>query len=144
MKVVIALLLSLFLLAPNGALAGSGGNGNGNGDGNGIGHGNGHANGNGNGNALGHDKDDADTPVSPLAPGVDDQNAALTALQSGAALPLSQIIPLALLRWGGRVIDAMLVRDGGALLYQLTIINDQGVSRRVFCDARSGNPIDNP
>lgn len=147
MKVVIALLLSLLLLAPTGALAGGNGNGNGNGSGNGQSNanngngnnGNGNSGNNGNGNAYGQDKSGGS--ALPLAPGVDDQNAALTALQSGAALPLSQIIPLAYSHWGGKIIDATLVRRQGVLLYELTIISDQGVSSRVYCDARTGNPV---
>ncbi len=142
MKVAIALLLSLLLLAPTGAVAGGSGNGNGNGNGNGQSNGNsgnGAAN-NGHGGGSGEGRESIDSS-SPLAPGVDDQNAALMALQSGAALPLSQIIPLASRQWGGKVIDATLVRAQDVLLYRLTIIDDQGVSRRVYCDARSGNPV---
>jgi hypothetical protein len=143
MKVIFALLLSLVLLAPLNAFAAGGGNGNGNGNGNANGDGNGNgSNGNsGNGHAYGKDKGDDGSDSSAI---LDDQNAALAAVQSGAALPLSQIIALATRRWGGHVIDAALVLAQGTLLYQLTMISDQGVSRRVFCDARSGQPVDTP
>lgn len=69
-----------------------------------------------------------------------DQNGALKAVQSGAALPLNIIVELAQKQGAGRVIEARLVRNHGQLLYQLTMLSDDGVSRRAYYDARSGRP----
>jgi hypothetical protein len=125
-------------------------NGNGNAGGNGNGQGNGYAGGNGigangTGVAFGHDRGAATPPPSDegnAGGASSDQNIALHAVQSGAALPLDDIIPGARQRWGGRVIDATLIRIKGTLLYRLTMISDQGVSRRVYYDARSGTPVE--
>lgn len=79
---------------------------------------------------------------APDASHTSDQNGALKAVQSGAALPLSVIVDLAQKNWPGRVIDAKLVRFPAGLLYQLTILSDDGVSRRVYYDAHSARPAE--
>lgn len=103
------------------------------------GNGNGHSGGNGNGSANGGGGGGAN---SPDAFHTSDQNGALKAVQSGAALPLSVIVDLAQKNWPGRVIDAKLVRFPAGLLYQLTILSDDGVSRRVYYDAHSARPAE--
>lgn len=103
------------------------------------GNGDGHSGGNGNGNANG---DGGGGKNPPDAAGTSDQNGALRAVQSGAALPLSVIVDLAQKNWPGRVIDAKLVRFPAGLLYQLTILSDDGVSRRVYYDAHSARPAE--
>jgi len=70
-----------------------------------------------------------------------DQNIALDAVKAGLALPLIEIERRAIARWGGRILDARPYRVGNALLYRLTLISNQGVSRRVLVDARNGNPV---
>lgn len=61
----------------------------------------------------------------------------------GAARPvvnvsLNSIVARAELTSGGRAIDAKLIRVGKALVYQITVLTDQGVSRRLYYDAQSG------
>jgi uncharacterized membrane protein YkoI len=144
MKRLLVCLALIFALAPS--LAGAG-NGNGNAGGNGGGNGNayGHDNGNnGNGNpggaggggGAGPDDGSLLSPGGMITLGTD-QNQALDAFGSGA-LPLSDIADRAVARWGGRVIDAKLMKRGNALVYRLTVLSDAGVSRRVFYDARTG------
>ena len=127
---------------------GAGGNGNGNnGNGNGNGGSNGNAsNGESNGDsssANGKSNSPTSSVLSPegLVTSGADQNIALDAVNSGAALPLDQIEPAAVHDWGGRVIDAKLLRVRGTLVYQLTVISDSGVSRRVYYDAHTGASI---
>lgn len=76
--------------------------------------------------------------------GASDQDDALGAVQSGQALPLARITSIAEAKWGGRVIDAELLRARGALLYRLTILSDSGVSRRVYYQAATGQPVGKP
>jgi uncharacterized membrane protein YkoI len=114
----------------------------------------------GNGKAYGHERGNSgatsngDDPGSgETAPGVSvyspeglvtigaDQNIALSAVTSGEALPLDRIEPIAIRQWGGRLIDAHLIRVNGTLLYRLTMVSDAGVSRRVYYDARTGAPV---
>lgn len=143
MKRLLVCLPLLLLLSPSIGLAGKGnGNGGGNGNGNAYGHLKGN---NGNGSSQGQNDDNGgilpDTG-SVLSPGglvtvAPDQNQALDAVGSGA-LPLSEIADRAVARWGGRVIDAKLIKRGDALLYRLTLLSDGGVSRRVLYDARTG------
>ena len=157
MKIAPVLLLAASLLWTGEAIADPGNgpaqhdnNGNGPGSDNGQGNGPGAGppapggpadpgNGNGPGNGAGSIK----PPAGPLPGGPDstDQNNALEAVKSGQALPLGSIVPLAETKWGGRVIDAELVRVQGTLLYRLTMLDDNGVSRRVYYQARTGRPV---
>jgi len=137
MKRLLVCLLLIFALAPS--LAGAG-----NGKAGGIGNGNayGHDNGN-NAGGFGYDPGGGlANDGSVLSPGGmvtlgTDQNQALDAIGSGA-LALSELAGRAVAQWGGRVIDAKLMRRGGALVYRLTLLTDAGVSRRVLYDARTG------
>lgn len=158
MKIAPVLLLAASLLWTGEAIADPG-NGpaqhdnNGNGPGNNNGQGNGPGAGPappgggpadpGNGNGPGNGAGSIKAPAGPLPGGPDstDQNNALEAVKSGQALPLSSIVPLAETKWGGRVIDAELVRVQGTLLYRLTMLDDNGVSRRVYYQARTGRPV---
>ena len=120
---------------------GTGNNGNTNGN---AGSSSGNA-GDANGNANGQDQDKATdatvySPEGLITTGAD-QNIALDAVKSGDALPLDRIEPIALRQWGGRVIDAHLLKVRGTLLYKLTVISDVGVSRRVYYDARTGASV---
>jgi uncharacterized membrane protein YkoI len=158
MRPVLALLMIAALLGAGPALAGPGNgnsdhtkqenNGNANGAGNGEANGADKGNGNGNGavgGAADSVVDGAEAAVSGLG-STDgtadaDQNGALDAVKSGQALPLSEIIALAQRAWGGRVIDAKLVQARGNLLYRLTMLDDGGVSRRVYYQARTGQAV---
>lgn len=86
------------------------------------------------------DPDGVLSPEGELTIGTD-QNIALDAVKAGLALPLIEIERRAVARWGGRVLDARPYRIGSAMLYRLTLLSDQGVSRRVLVDAHNGNPI---
>jgi uncharacterized membrane protein YkoI len=96
------------------------------------------------------DDDDDDGPGPPPAadgpasgPGPSEQDGALEAVQLGLALPLAVILGRARRRIGGEVIDARLIRAGGALIYELKGLDPatQRV-RRYYYDARSGNRVE--
>ncbi len=71
-----------------------------------------------------------------------DQNAAQQAVEAKEALPLTRIMSIAQTRSaGGHVINARLVRIDGVLLYQLTMLDDDGRSWREYYYARTGNPV---
>ena len=128
--------------ADDGGGNGNGNNGNGNANG-GSNSNNGNGSSNGNGEPNGHDKS-PDTPTSTpdgLVTAGTDQNTALEAVKSGAALPLDRIEPTVMQQWGGRVIDARLLKIRGTLIYRLTIVSETGVSRRVYYDAKTGTSV---
>lgn len=159
-SIVLALLVALAFGAP--ALAAKGGNGNGNngngngnggsnsasedagnngnGNGNDNGNGNGNAGGNGNGNALGHDKlDDAlggDVTVVP-----NEQDTVQRAVEANRALPLDDITALVQDDTTGRILDVQLVRFRGVYLYDVTVLEQNGVLHKLYYNARSGRPV---
>jgi uncharacterized membrane protein YkoI len=144
MKAAPLLIALILTLASTAAEAG---NGNAYGHQKGQGSDNGNASngrGAGNGNAYGHDNAIPDAAVySPeglMTTGAD-QNIALEALTSGEALPLDQIEPVAMRQWGGRVIDAHLQKTNGTYLYRLTMVSDDGISRKVYYEARTGRSV---
>jgi hypothetical protein len=63
------------------------------------------------------------------------------AVQEHEALPLARIIAVAESRTTGHVINAKLLRIDGSLLYQLTLLDDTGLSWREYYLARTGNPV---
>jgi len=81
-----------------------------------------------------------DPPLTP-AQIADEQDNALDAVQSGRALPLSEISKGALARWGGRLIDVRLISAKGRLIYQLTLVSDGGTIARVLVDAKTATPL---
>lgn len=83
------------------------------------------------------------TPMSPegqLAIGAE-QNAARAAVDAGRALPLAEISARVTAVLGARLIDARLISTGGALVYRLVVLTSQGVSRRIYVDAQTGNTV---
>lgn len=70
-----------------------------------------------------------------------DQNVARDAVTSGDALPLSEITRSIEARFRARVIDARLLRARGRLVYQLTTVADDGVTQKLYVDARTGMPL---
>jgi uncharacterized membrane protein YkoI len=44
-------------------------------------------------------------------------------------------------QWGGRVIDAHLQKTNGTYLYRLTMVSDDGISRKVYYEARTGRSV---
>jgi len=168
MRHLASILMLVCLVLPSPAVAGNGngkgqqsqsdgngnGNANGNGNGNANGNGNGNANGGDNGNAHGHGErgDDSGsasgsgsevtTILSPEgAAAASDQNLALEAVQNGDALPLSEIVKRVRHLFAARVLDARVIARGPELVYRLTILTDQGVSRKVDIDAKAGVAI---
>lgn len=73
-----------------------------------------------------------------------DQNVALDAVRAGLALPLDHLLAVASGDWGGRIIDAKLLKSNRGFLYRLTVLTDAGVARRVFVDARTGRTLAAP
>ena len=110
---------------------------------NGGGNQNGNGNGNGNSNGNGSSSAGNSGAVDP-EPSTTDQNGALDAVKRGESLPLKEIVALAEAKWGGRAIDAELVKVRNRLLYRLTMLSDDGVSQRVYYDARSGRSAKSP
>jgi hypothetical protein len=70
-----------------------------------------------------------------------DQNVARDAVASGNALPLSEISRRIEAALQARVIDARLLRARGRLVYQLTTVADDGVTQKLYVDARTGLPL---
>lgn len=67
-----------------------------------------------------------------------DHDDARQAVESGAALSLSRILPLALRAVPGEVLDVELEREHGRLVYEVQILARDGRVRNVVLDARSG------
>jgi hypothetical protein len=88
-------------------------------------------------------KDVAGPPTGAHVETQQDQNDARAAVQNGTSVPLSEVLALAA-QQGGRAIDAKLIRVQGMLLYQVTMLSDKGVSRRLYFYARTGNPVQLP
>jgi hypothetical protein len=78
----------------------------------------------------------ANRPAAPT-----DQNEAQQAVENEQALPLAQIIKIAERRTPGRVINARMLTVSGVLLYQVTLLDDDGRSWRNYYLAKSGNPV---
>ncbi|RYE08771.1 MAG: hypothetical protein EOP22_12190 [Hyphomicrobiales bacterium] len=79
-------------------------------------------------------------PPPPPAAASDPEAARLLVLTQ-EALPLARIVAAAEARTNGHVINARLVRLKDALLYQLTMLNDDGRSWRDYYDAATGEPV---
>jgi hypothetical protein len=146
LKAVIAVVFIVLFSIP--ALADKGGNGNGN-NGNGNGNGgpstdgaNGNGGGTGNGNANGHDKGEEVTVpiVTPdqvvVVP--DDQKVARDAVRSKAALSLEAITAIVEKATDGRILDVQLVTFKGTYLYDVTVLERDGVLHKLYYYARSG------
>jgi hypothetical protein len=85
-------------------------------------------------------------PATPLSPEGQvtfgaDQNVARDAVDTGKALPLADIVARITVSLGGRVIDARLMSGGRTLIYRLVVLSDDGVSRRIYVDAQTGDAV---
>lgn len=67
-----------------------------------------------------------------------DHDEALEAYEHGEALPLSQILPLALRAVPGEVLEVELEREHGRIVYEIEILARSGRVRKVTLDARTG------
>jgi uncharacterized membrane protein YkoI len=145
-KPLLALLIALALVPD--AVAAQGGNGQGNanghdksdnsnaGNGN-NGNGNGGGNGGGNGNsANGRNQDVISSDEIIVVP--DDQRVVQNAVRAKAALPLQAITSLVAAETDGRILDVQLVSVKGIYLYDVTVLEKDGVLHKLYYNARSG------
>ena len=139
------LALAFVLVACGFALAEKGGNGNGN-NGEGIGNSGSSANthngrSGGNGNAHGQDKTcgaDVETLViDEIFVVPNDQQVASDAVHSKAALSLEAITAIVNRDSDGRILDVQLVTFRGTYLYDVTVLEANGVLHKLYY-ARSG------
>lgn len=70
--------------------------------------------------------------ASPL-----DQDDVLPLVEQGQLLPLEQILETHRSRLSGRLIDLELEREHGRLVYELQMIDNQGVVREYLIDAKT-------
>ena len=121
---------------------GSGGNGNDNGGGNGNDAG---GNDRGRGNAYGRDKQDERPGNGNGAVTVtvvpNEQQAVEEAVKANKALSLEDITALVGDDTNGRILDLQLVRFRGVYLYDVTVLEQNGVLHKLYYDARSGQPV---
>lgn len=71
-----------------------------------------------------------------------DHDDAREAYEQGEALPLAQILPLALRAVPGEVLEVELEREHGALVYEIEILARNGRVRKVTLNARTGAILD--
>lgn len=145
-KPLLALLIA-FALVPD-AVAAQGGNGQGNANGhdksdnsnasNGNnGNGNGGGNGGGNDNsANGRNQDVISSDEIIVVP--NDQRVVQNAVRAKAALPLEAITSLVAAETDGRILDVQLVSVKGIYLYDVTVLEKDGVLHKLYYNARSG------
>lgn len=146
-KILIALGLATVLASP--ALAGKGGNGNGasqnagnNGNGGGGNNGNGGNSGNngngngGNGNANGKPGEVVNSEDIVAVP--DDQRVVQNAVRARSALSLEAITAVVAGDTDGRILDVQLVTVNGIYLYDVTVLERDGVLHKLYYNARSG------
>ena len=147
-KLLIALSLATLLASP--ALAAKGGNGNGNSEnsgnnGNGSGgnngnNGNGGDNGNSgsNGNSNGNGKTDELVNSDAIVAVPDDQQVVQNAVRAKSALSLEAITAVVANDTDGRILDVQLVTFKGIYLYDVTVLERDGVLHKLYYNARSG------
>ncbi len=81
-------------------------------------------------------------PVSLPGPARADREEARKLRERGEILSLELILERARKRFpGGRLVEAELEREDGRLVYEVELIDADGVFRELFFDARSGEPI---
>lgn len=116
----------------NGAGNGNGNNGNPNGNPNGNNGNNGNGN-NGRGNPAGDPTRSNAIVVVP-----DDQQVVQNAVRARAALSLSEITAVVGGETDGRILDVQLVTFKGIYLYDVTVLERDGVLHKLYFNARSG------
>jgi uncharacterized membrane protein YkoI len=70
-----------------------------------------------------------------------DQDRARAAVQSGEVKPLSQILKTVRKQYKGRVLDAQLIDLGGAWVYRVRVLTQDGQVLDIAVDGRSGQII---
>lgn len=159
-RILIAISLAALVVSPalaekggngngNGGAQGSGNNGNGNGGGGGNNgnNGNGGSNGNngngnngngngGNGNANG--KPDEVVNSEDIVAVPDDQQVVQNAVRGKSALSLAAITAVVADDTDGRILDVQLVTVNGIYLYDVTVLERDGVLHKLYYNARSG------
>ncbi|UCE89914.1 MAG: PepSY domain-containing protein, partial [Pseudomonadota bacterium] len=68
----------------------------------------------------------------------DDHEAARVLVEAGDILPLDVILEKAQARYRGRVLEVELEREAGRHVYEIEIVDEQGVVRELYLDASSG------
>ncbi len=148
LKTILAVALAMSLTAP--ALAEKGGNGNGNGNGSAAsseksnngggnqGNGGGSTNaGNGANNSNRQDNGNGAVPAE-IVPVPDDQQVVRDAVRARAALSLDAITAVVAGDTDGRILDVQLVTFKGIYLYDVTVLERDGVLHKLYYNARSG------
>ncbi|MGN6490102.1 MAG: PepSY domain-containing protein [Devosia sp.] len=163
-RIILALAAAALLSAP--ALAAKGDNGNGNSNGNGQdksessdsgNNGNGNANGAGNGNGNngnpngnngngnnGNGNNGRGNPAgdptrsNAIVVVPDDQQVVQNAVRAKAALSLTEITAVVGDETDGRILDVQLVTFKGIYLYDVTVLEQDGVLHKLYFNARSG------
>jgi hypothetical protein len=132
-RVLLVLVLALQLTVP--ALAQNGGNGNGNqGRPENPGNGNGGNSGN-NGNGGGGKAEGAPDGIIAIP---DDQQVVRDAVRARSALSLEAITAVVAEDTDGRILDLQLVTYKGTYLYDVTVLEPDGVLHKLYYNARSG------
>lgn len=70
-----------------------------------------------------------------------DQDEALRLRLSGEIVPLERIIERARAQRAGTLVEAELEREHGRIVYELEFIGERGEHRKLWFDARTGEPI---
>jgi hypothetical protein len=73
-----------------------------------------------------------------------DHAAALQAVQDRRALPLNDLLKRVANAYRGQVIDVQLVRAGGALLYEVKMLDAHGSVSLMYFSAANGTPTARP
>lgn len=162
LRLLLALTIATCLTAP--ALADKGGvpnGGNGNGNGNSGGQGNGNGNGNGGGNngngngnngnagnngggnganaaSNGNNARSSEPTLGVIVAVPDDQQVVREAVRARAALSLEAITAVVAGDTDGRILDLQLVTFNGIYLYDVTVLEQDGVLHKLYYNARSG------
>lgn len=122
----------------NGGGNGNGNNGNGNGNGGSNNSNNGNGNGNANGAAAGADSAAGSVSSDAIIAVPDDQQVVENAVRARAALSLEQITTVVGSDTDGRILDVQLVTFKGIYLYDVTVLEQNGVLHKLYYNARSG------
>jgi len=142
LNALLALFLATQLTLP--ALADKGGIANGNASGhdkseNSSGNNGNNGNGNGN-NGNGSANGQAGLPASPgaIVAVPDDQQVVENAVRANAALSLEAITAVVAADTQGRILDVQLVTFKGIYLYDVTVLERDGMLHKLYYNARSG------
>jgi uncharacterized membrane protein YkoI len=72
----------------------------------------------------------------------EDHEEARALREAGEILPLAQVLERAQKDQPGRVLESELEREDGRYVYELEVVGDDGVVRKLYYDARDGSRLD--